>query len=60
MPSWWRKGRASTKLIEHTANKIQYWQQRNAIARASHYKRTRKKLRKIGVKLKEIIRCKWP
>jgi hypothetical protein len=58
--SWWLNGRASPTLIELTADKIQHWQQRNAIARECHHKRTRKKLRKIGVKLKEIIRCKWP
>jgi hypothetical protein len=58
--SWWLNSRASTALIEQTAKKIQYTQQRNATARKSHSKQTRKKLRKIGIKLKDLVRCKWP
>jgi len=58
--SWWLNGRASTALIEQTASTIEYTQQRNATARKSHTKRTRKKLRKIGIKLKDLISCKWP
>lgn len=59
MPSWWRNGRASQTLIEHTANTIQHWQQRNATARTFHRKRKLKKLREIGIVLKDLIRCKW-
>ena len=58
--SWWLSGHASTTLIEHTATVIQHWQKRNAAARKSHTKRTRKKLRNIGIYLKDLIRCKWP
>ena len=58
--SWWLSGRASAKLIEHTATVIQHWQQRIATARKSHTKRTRKKLRKMGIFLKDLYRCKWP
>jgi len=29
-------------------------------ARKSHVKRTRKKLRRMGIKLKNLIHCKWP
>jgi SRSO17 transposase len=58
--SWWLNGRASTRLIEHTASVIQRTQQRNAIARKSHIKRTHRRLRKLGITLKELIRCKWP
>jgi len=58
--SWWLNSRASTALVEQTASTIQYTQQRNASARNSHTKRTRKRLRKIGIKLKDLIRCKWP
>lgn len=60
MPSWWRSGRASQELIEHTARTIQHWQQRNASARKAHRKRTLRKLRKNGIVLKDLIRCKWP
>ncbi len=59
MPSWWHNGRASPTLIEHTASTIQHWQQRNATARKFHRKRTLKKLRKNGIVLKDLIRCKW-
>ena len=59
VPSWWLNGRASPKLIEHTAQVIQHWQQRNAAARTSHRKRTLKKLRENGIVLKHLIRCKW-
>ena len=59
LPSWWLNGRASPTLIEHTANVIQHWQQRNADARACHRKRTLKKLRQIGVVLKNLVRCRW-
>jgi hypothetical protein len=47
-------------LIEQTAREIQHWQQRIAAARKSHTKQKRKKLRKLGIKLKDIICCKWP
>ena len=60
MQSWWLNGRASAALIEHTASTIQHWQQRNAAARKSHTKQTRKKLRQMGIKLSDLIRCKWP
>ena len=59
MQSWWLSGRASAKLIEHTANCIQTTQQDNAKARKSHIKRTRRKLREIGIKLTQLKRCYW-
>lgn len=58
--SWWLQGRASPTLIEHTAQIIQHWQQRNAAARTSHRRRTFKKLRENHIVLKELIRCQWP
>lgn len=58
--SWWLSGRASTALIEHTARKIQHWQQRIAAARKSHRNRTRRRLREMGIYLKDLIRCSWP
>ncbi|PQO37789.1 hypothetical protein DTL21_07540 [Bremerella cremea] len=59
MQSWWLNGRASAALLDHVAATIQYCQQRNAQARRSHAKRTRRKLREKGVKLTEIERCRW-
>ncbi len=58
--SWWLHGRASPALIKQTAKVIQHWQQRIAAARKSHTKQFRKKLRKMGIKLKDLISCKWP
>ncbi len=59
MQSWWLNGRASAKLIEHTAKCIQTTQQDNAKARKSHIKRTRRRLREIGIKLTQLKRCCW-
>ena len=58
--SWWLSGALCTALIEEAANEIQHWQHRNAAARKSNIKRTRQKLRKKGIYLKDLIRCKWP
>lgn len=58
--SWWLSGQASDALIEGAARKIQHWQHRNAAARKYHTKRTRKKLRKMGIYFKDLIRCTWP
>ncbi|WP_244884911.1 hypothetical protein [Singulisphaera acidiphila] len=41
------------------ARKITWAQRRNAQARTSHTKATRKKLRKLGIKLTELKRCQW-
>lgn len=59
MQSWWLNGRASAALLDRVAAKIQYRQERNAQARLSHTKRTRRKLRRKGIKLTEIERCRW-
>jgi hypothetical protein len=58
--SWWLSGALCQALIEDAAKDIQHKQQRIAAARRSHIKRTRKKLRKLGIYLKDLIRCKWP
>ena len=58
--SWWLRGALCTALIEEAAQEIRHWQRRIAAARESHIKRTRKKLRKMGIYLKDLIRCKWP
>ena len=50
----------SAALIEEAANQIEHWQQRNAAARKSHIQRTRQKLQKNGIYLKDLIRGKWP
>jgi hypothetical protein len=57
--SWWLNGRASAALLEQTASIIAYTQQRNRAARQSHTQRTRRTLRKKGIKLTEAVRCFW-
>ena len=42
-----------------TAAEIGRTQARNAAARKSHTKATRKKLRALGIKLTEVPRCTW-
>jgi ribosomal 50S subunit-associated protein YjgA (DUF615 family) len=59
LPSWWLTGRASAALIQNTARKIQETQQDNAKSRRSHIKRTRRKLRDLGITLTTLKRCEW-
>jgi hypothetical protein len=51
--------RSKEKLLAKAVRKITWAQRRNAQARKSHVKRTRKKLRALGIKLTEIKRCRW-
>jgi len=57
--SWWLNGRVSARLLERLAEKIQDTQRQNAKARRSHEKRTRRRLRQLGIKLTQIERCWW-
>ncbi len=59
IPSWWLGLRPPKKLLERTAAEIERTQKRNASARKSHTKTTRKKLRALGIKLTEVPRCAW-
>jgi len=56
--SWWLNGRVSARLLEKLAEKIQDTQQKNAKSRRSHEKRTRRKLRQLGIKLTCTERCR--
>ena len=57
--SWWLNGAMSTALIEAAVRRNQHWQRRNAAARQSNIKRTRRELREKRIYLKDLIRCKW-
>ena len=58
--SWWDNGQAaSDRLVEKTVRKIQALQRRNAEARKSHTKKTRGKLRALGIRLTDLPRCGW-
>jgi hypothetical protein len=55
----WLDPSAANTLFERAAEKINWAQSRNTAARKSHTKTTRGKLRKLGIKLTEIKRCRW-
>ena len=58
--SWWDNDQpASDRLLEKTAAKITYQQQRNAQARKSHTKATRRKLHELSIRLTDVPRCSW-
>jgi len=51
--------RLKDQVLAKAARKIAWAQRRNAQARKSHVKGTRKKLRALGIKLTELKRCRW-
>lgn len=57
--SLWLDGRAASALYAQAANDIRWAQTRNAQARISHTKTTRRRLRALGIKLTEVKRCVW-
>ncbi|HUO09679.1 MAG TPA: transposase [Phycisphaerae bacterium] len=59
-PVWRQGGRCSRALAESIQRQLLVTQQRAAKARASHHKRTLRRLREIGVFLKDLRNCKWP
>jgi hypothetical protein len=56
---WWLDGCAAKVLYAQAEQEITRNQERNAAARRSHVKATRRKLREIGIKLTQIKRCIW-
>jgi hypothetical protein len=56
----WLSGRCGARLLERTAEELEYTQARRAQARKSHTKATRRKLHAAGVRLTALIRCRWP
>jgi hypothetical protein len=59
IPFWWLDLSPPTKLLERTSEEITGAQRRNALARRCHAKRTRRRLRDLGIKLTETPRCRW-
>ena len=59
IPCWWLDQRPAAKLLVRTAEEIRQNQHKSAEARQSHIKRTRERLRELGIKLTEIPRCRW-
>ena len=56
----WGLGRHAAKLIiAAAAAEIAYTQRRNAQARRSHTKTTRRKLAALGIQLTQLPRCGW-
>ena len=56
--SWWLDEDAANDLFRRTAEIIQYHQRRNAQARQSHTKATKRKLRQAGIQLSKLKRCR--
>jgi hypothetical protein len=56
---WLESPKAEARLLEKAARKINKQQQRNAAARRSHTKKTRKRLQTLGIKLTQLPRCGW-
>ena len=59
IPFWWLKLRAPRVLLERTSAEIVRAQRRAVAARVGHTKRTRRRLRELGIKLGELPRCSW-
>jgi hypothetical protein len=55
----WLDGRAARALLSLAAEEIRWAQTRNAQARNSHTKTTRRRLRRLGIKLNQVKRCLW-
>jgi hypothetical protein len=51
--------RSQEELLARAAREIARAQRRNARARKGHVKRTRRRLRELGIKLTELKRCQW-
>ncbi len=49
--------RARQKQYQQAAQRIAYYQHRNQQARKSHTKTTRRRLRRLGVKLSQLPSC---
>ena len=46
-------------MLERAARKITKDQRRIVGARKSHTKKTRQKLRRLGIRLTKVPKCKW-
>lgn len=59
IPFWWLNLRPPARLLERTCAEIERAQRRAVAARKGHTKRTRRRLRELGIKLGELPRCRW-
>jgi hypothetical protein len=55
--SWQLDPSSANRLIERTAEYLQYHQRRNAAARRSHIKATIRKLRRLRIECDNLKRC---
>ena len=56
---WWLNGRGRGALLARVARKISHDQRRIIRARKYHVRKTRRKLRSLGITLTKIPRCQW-
>jgi SRSO17 transposase len=57
--SWWLTPLDAERLISHTAYRLEYYQRRNAQARASHTRTRVRKLASMGIDVNAISKCQW-
>jgi hypothetical protein len=57
--SLWLDDQAADAIYTQAAAEIQWAQHRNAQARKSHTKTTRRRLRQLGIQLSSLKRCVW-
>lgn len=57
--SWWLTPTDAERLINSTANRIQYYQRRNAQARRSHTRTRIAKLAAAGINVAAMTQCAW-
>lgn len=55
--SWWLDRQSADTLIDRVAERLQYYQQRNALARRSHCKTTKQNLQRVGINVSTLKRC---
>jgi hypothetical protein len=55
--SWWLDRQSADTLISRVADRLQYHQQRNALARRAHGNTTKRELRRIGINVSTLKRC---
>lgn len=60
VPLWLRGGRCSRPTAECLAAQLTFTPQHNAAAARSHRKRTLRRLRAIGIRLRALRICHWP
>jgi len=57
--AWWQSSGTRSSCYEPVAEEIRYIQGRRVRARKSHTKTTIARLHALGIRLKDLPRCRW-